>query len=81
MEGLRKEVYMGWDKLADLGSGIFKRWFSKEAKDSGRANEIEKLEDEQKDLAKNNINGRYDKRLSWIANRLQELGREAKNTR
>ena len=72
---------MGWDKLADLGFGVFKRWFSKEAKEESRANEIEKLEDEQKDLAKNNTNGRYDKRLSWIADKLQELGREAKNTR
>ena len=72
---------MGLEKLADLGAGIFNRWFSKEAKQGSNANEAEKLEKEQKDLAKNNTNGRYDKRIKWIADRLQELGREAKNTR
>jgi hypothetical protein len=72
---------MGLEKLADLGAGIFNRWFSKEAKQGSNANETERLEKEQKDLAKNNTNGRYDKRLSWIADRLLQLGREAKNTR
>jgi hypothetical protein len=72
---------MGWEKLADLGSGIFNRWFSKEAKQGSNANETERLEKEQKDLAKNNTNGRYDKRLKWISDRLLVLGREAKNSR
>ena len=72
---------MGYEKLADLASGVFKRWFSKEAKDSGRANEIEKLEREQKDLAKNNTDGRYNARLTYISDRLSDLQREAKNTR
>jgi len=72
---------MGWDKLADLGAGLFKRFWSKEAKEEGRDNEIEKLKDEQLRLAKNNPNGKYDKRLERIAIRLARLYKDAQNAR
>ena len=63
----------GWSAIADLAFGIFKRFFSKEAKEEGRTNEIEKLEREQKNLAIHNVDGRNDKRLTAIAARLQTL--------
>jgi hypothetical protein len=72
---------MGFDKLADLGAGIFNRWFSKEAKQEGRANELEDLQREQKDLAKNNPDGKHNKRLDYIAKRLRILQQNAKNSR
>ena len=65
----------------DLGAGIFKRFFSKEAKQEGRANEIEKLEKEQLELSKKNFDGKYNIRLLHISNRLSILSREAKNAR
>lgn len=72
---------MGWDKLADLASGVWDRFFSRKAKEEGRVNEIDRLEREQKDLAKANIDGRYDNRLVAIAERLSKLYSEAKNSR
>ena len=72
---------MGLEKLADLGAGIFKRWFSKEATEESRANEIEKLEKEQKELSNNNPNGIHDKRLRFISGRLSYLSKQAKNAR
>lgn len=72
---------MGWDKIADLASGIFNRWFSKESKEEARDNEIGKLEKEQLRLSKDNLGGKYDGRLDFIAKRLSKLNEEARNAR
>jgi hypothetical protein len=72
---------MGIGSVFDLGAGIFKRFFSKEAKQENRANEIEYLQREQKELSKNNVNGIHNKRLDYIASRLRICEQEAKNTR
>jgi len=72
---------MGWDKLADLGAGLFKRFWSKEAKEESRDNEITKLEKEQLEKSKNNPDGKHDKRLSVISERLSRLYEDSKNAR
>lgn len=72
---------MGYEAIADIAKGIWERWFSKPAKQESRANEIDRLEREQKDLATNNPGGRNDKRLAVISARLLKLNTEAKNTR
>ena len=73
--------HMGIGSVLDLANGVFKRFFSKEAKDENRANEIEQLEKEQLEYSKKNAGGIYNARLNFISRRLSELNREAKNNR
>ena len=72
---------MGWEHIPELLAGLFKRFWSKEAKEESRDNEIDKLKKKQLELAKNNTDGRYDSRLESIARRLSRLHKNAQNSR
>jgi len=72
---------MGYGKAFDLLSGMWNKWWSKEASQAGRANKIEKLEREQKTLSNNNPDGKHNRRLSAIARQLSGLYQKAKNSR
>lgn len=65
----------------DILDGIFRRWFSKEARDEARDNDIDELQKKQANLAIHNVDGRFDNELKRISTKLSKLQRQAQNTR